>query len=111
MTIAKISVFGTTAETYRFTLGWTDENGDDFPFDDYEVEYSVLDKDLTAQFTLTQAGGGVIPDDGQNTVTFDAGYSPLEAGTYTNHCRLKILASGEYVTVFTGPVTIINGGF
>jgi hypothetical protein len=111
MTIAKITVFATSAETYKFTLEWTDAEGDTFPFDDYEIEYAVTAADGTEQFRLTQDDGGVVTDDVLNTVTFTGGYAPLEPGNYVNHCRLKVLDTGEYVTVFTGPVTIINGGF
>jgi hypothetical protein len=110
MTIAKIFILATDAETYKFTLGWTKKNGDDFPFDDYEIEYAVVDAAGTRRVALTQ-DDGVTPDDVQNSVTFNAGYAPLDPGTYTNHCRLKVLASGEYLTVFTGSVTIIDGGF
>jgi glutamine cyclotransferase len=111
MSIAKVDVRGTDAEDYTFTLEWTDEAGAAFDFANYEIEYTVVDKNGTEKFTLTQDNSGVITDDDQGTVTFDGGHSPLVPGKYVNHCRIKVLLSGQYVTVFAGEVTIQDGGF
>jgi hypothetical protein len=106
----------TDAEDLRFTISWTQSDGTAFPFDDYEIEYSVS-LDGETEFTLYQIGGsspdedGITVDEDAGTVTFFKAVGTLEPGNYQHNCRLKDPDTGAYSAVFDGPVIVTFGGF
>lgn len=90
-------------ETVEMTFIWTQKDGSDFPWDEYEVEYTIKDQ------VLTQDDGIVTyPDSNRVMITAPA----LTAGeTYPHACRIRHLATGKEILVFDGALTVLDGGF
>lgn len=102
----EVNLGGSDDEVFAFPLSWVMADGTAFPFADYEIEYS-LKKGGCSYLRLTQADGITVVG---SVISFDAGRC-LPRGGYEHGCRLKHIATGKYVQVFTGSVRIGEGEF
>jgi len=94
-------------EAFAFCVSFEMADGTPFPFDDYDIEYSVRQGGGT-RLSLTQSDGITVT---APAVSFDGGNSPLRKGSYDHGCRLRHIATGRYLQLFTGTVTIGEGDF
>lgn len=102
----EVNVSGTDDETFMFVLPFENSDGSAFPFDQYEIEYSLIQSGCQ-RLLLTQAAGITI-DSG--SVIFSAG-SPIQQGAYQHGCRIRRITTGQLIQVFDGTVTIGEGNF
>jgi hypothetical protein len=102
----EVNVSGTDDETFMFVLPFENADGSAFPFNQYEVEYSLTHFGEQRLF-LTQAAGITI-DNG--SVIFNGG-QPIQQGEYEHGCRVRRIENGQLVQVFDGTVTIGEGNF
>jgi len=109
MAYYEVTVRASDDETYEYSLEEKMEDGSPFPWEDYEIEYSVTYKGGN-MLTLTEADG-VIIHSGEGIVTFSAPSGSLAVGKYKHGCRIRHLDTAKEIQVFTGNVTIYEGEF
>jgi hypothetical protein len=102
----EVNVTGTDDETFVIAIPFENADGTVFPFDQYEIEYS-LTRGGSRRLFLTQSNGITI-DDG--TVLFSAG-EPIHRGQYEHGCRIRRITTGQLTQIFDGTVTIGEGNF
>jgi hypothetical protein len=99
--------------TPEFSLEWTMEDGSDFPWAEYTVEYSVHREGWLAWTcgwsTLTE-DTGVTVDPSANLVTVTLAQH-VRPGQYAHGCRVKHIETGKSVQIFDGTLNIIEGNF
>jgi hypothetical protein len=98
------------SDSERFKLSFTVLNSDGTAFDysPYRIEYRLLAADGSTVLDLSSATSGV--NIAAPLVTVDPA-AAVDAGDYTQFCRLVLTATGEEVSLFAGPVTVGVGGF
>lgn len=97
----------TDDEALTFCLSFEMADGTAFPFDEYETEYAIR-KGGAVRLHLTEGAGIIIT---APVITINAGNSPLRRGEYEHGLRIKHRVTGQYLQVFTGPLTIGEGEF
>jgi hypothetical protein len=102
----EVNVTGTDDETFVFAIPFENADGTEFPFDEYEIEYSLSHRG-SRRLLLTQ-GSGITIDNG--VVAFSAA-RPMQRGQYEHGCRLRRIANDQLIQVFDGAVTIGEGNF
>lgn len=106
----QVNVSATDDETFEFTCEWKMENGDPFPWDDYEIFYSLGGR--SPHLVLNASNGGVFKDPTNDSVTFRAPAGQrLRPGSYEHGCRVTHIATMKTVQIFDGSVSITEGNF
>jgi hypothetical protein len=97
-------------DSERFKIAFTIENSDGTAFDYtlFRIDYRLLDECGATVLDLSTATTGITI--ALQVATVDAGVA-LDAGRYTQFCRIARIATGEQESIFAGTVSIGCGGF
>ena len=105
----EVTVQKSDDETFAFMLSLGMADGTDFPFDEYEHEYS-LTRDGCSVLALT-VGNGITIDAPSIAFENTQGNGTLRRGSYQHGYRIRHLATGTSFQIFVGPVKIGEGNF
>lgn len=110
----EVAIEATDDETFSFTLPIQQSDGTAFPWSSYSFEYAVTTECGAQVFTLAPVltpGVGIYVDTTSGSVTFKNVQGCLGVGSYRHGCRIRHVTTGDTIQIFTGPVTITDGGF